>query len=728
MQVFPEITTVVVAGDLKTDSSKVFGKDSSLVEASPSAFEVALARLIKEEDPDGEAQTKEKSSGEESLKTSDEANSQIPKAIQKSLNRPVLESTQRNLEAVETTPVVSFTENAADDQLLLTNRATLSWMPEPSTKVSHKAANLIVSMDHDQMREGWDVSRQTPMNTTEPKLADFLENTQAAHDASVYQKPKRSDMINAVPLKSTDVPKPTNVITVPVQETVHKTIEASNPEPIVPPVRHRTEGQTNFKEQTAHTAEKRSVLPSFQTPTYPRFKSSEDGQFGFNGNPAKPQTHESSAPLISGEIVGEERRIVESRVVEKPVPFLKGKNSVAEPLDIKKTSELARTDRQQTRMSQIGEVNAQPRALIAPSNVGEVSRTNGGQFELPDQRKLEPVELNSPRKRAGRPPDTLQEFIRSKYSSEADPVKGIAGKTDIVNEVRKTEAKPIDTTLVKNSVEKIPIPHNTFSGGAIFRIVEGPSPARNLGRIVEGSQIASKSEIATVEKTVAALEPSNDSNLLQPLKKDPTQLAYIKPYAQPQAFGMYHKVQLGTLVASGDGRAVDVSEEQFWSFAAHHANDTESKPVQNLPLSSAATKPFSHETVVRQVVEASRALSQANGVQIELDPIELGRVRLSLNAIEGAVSMLISAERSDTIELLRKNIELLSQDLSELGYENLQFEFEKQSWERDQSKAPDLTPSKNAAGEADALDAKVESLVAARQNYHLGQDRLDIRV
>lgn len=62
-------------------------------------------------------------------------------------------------------------------------------------------------------------------------------------------------------------------------------------------------------------------------------------------------------------------------------------------------------------------------------------------------------------------------------------------------------------------------------------------------------------------------------------------------------------------------------------------------------------------------------------VDLTLNPAELGRVRISLLVTDGTVSVQLLADRPETLDLLRRSIDLLSQDFHEIGYEDAQFSF-----------------------------------------------------
>lgn len=74
--------------------------------------------------------------------------------------------------------------------------------------------------------------------------------------------------------------------------------------------------------------------------------------------------------------------------------------------------------------------------------------------------------------------------------------------------------------------------------------------------------------------------------------------------------------------------------------------------------------------IVRQIVTAVRAdTSREPGapIDIALDPPELGRVRLSLAEVNGALSLTIAVERPETADLMRRHIALLAQEFARAG-------------------------------------------------------------
>ena len=89
---------------------------------------------------------------------------------------------------------------------------------------------------------------------------------------------------------------------------------------------------------------------------------------------------------------------------------------------------------------------------------------------------------------------------------------------------------------------------------------------------------------------------------------------------------------------------------------------------------SARTETVRPQVVFAQLAEAARTLREGQ-MEITLVPEELGRVRLTMTPSEAGMAVTILAERPETLDLMRRNIELLARDLAGQGFENLSFSF-----------------------------------------------------
>lgn len=66
---------------------------------------------------------------------------------------------------------------------------------------------------------------------------------------------------------------------------------------------------------------------------------------------------------------------------------------------------------------------------------------------------------------------------------------------------------------------------------------------------------------------------------------------------------------------------------------------------------------------------------QDRPVELVLSPEELGRVRLTIVSDDRGLTMTLMAERPETLDLMRRNIDLLAQDFRSLGFGTLNFAF-----------------------------------------------------
>lgn len=78
--------------------------------------------------------------------------------------------------------------------------------------------------------------------------------------------------------------------------------------------------------------------------------------------------------------------------------------------------------------------------------------------------------------------------------------------------------------------------------------------------------------------------------------------------------------------------------------------------------------------VARQIAEALVA-ARENGIDLQLSPEELGRVKLSITQGEAGLLVTVSADRPETLDLLRRHIDLLGEEFSALGLGETAFSF-----------------------------------------------------
>ena len=165
--------------------------------------------------------------------------------------------------------------------------------------------------------------------------------------------------------------------------------------------------------------------------------------------------------------------------------------------------------------------------------------------------------------------------------------------------------------------------------------------------------------------------------------------------------------------------------------AIEPSGDTSLRPGERPQHQTAATEtiraqqvpPAQVRAIVVQVVQSMNA-DAARNIEISLDPVELGKIHLSLQPSEGGMTVQVTAERPETLDLMRKSVSELQADIMELGYSDVGFE-----WGRG-----DRQPY-NDPNEPDATDQRAIEVDAGQgiqsailQSGGMVSDQLDLRL
>lgn len=86
-------------------------------------------------------------------------------------------------------------------------------------------------------------------------------------------------------------------------------------------------------------------------------------------------------------------------------------------------------------------------------------------------------------------------------------------------------------------------------------------------------------------------------------------------------------------------------------------------------------RPETPRLIVQQVADVIRTAKDGT-LEVTLRPEELGRLSLTFNGDGSTLSVSLSADRPETLDLLKRNLTLLERDLRDLGYGALDFTFE----------------------------------------------------
>ena len=129
---------------------------------------------------------------------------------------------------------------------------------------------------------------------------------------------------------------------------------------------------------------------------------------------------------------------------------------------------------------------------------------------------------------------------------------------------------------------------------------------------------------------------------------------------------------------------------------------------------------------VTQQLAAALADQPDRPVEIALSPEELGRVRMTLHHGEAGLTVAIHAERPETLDLMRRNIDMLVRDFRDLGYSEMSFSFSGQSGQDRPESRPGQPDSLAPAPAVGAPAPRIPILAPLR--LELGNGGLDLRI
>ncbi|MCB1340512.1 MAG: flagellar hook-length control protein FliK [Pseudooceanicola sp.] len=95
---------------------------------------------------------------------------------------------------------------------------------------------------------------------------------------------------------------------------------------------------------------------------------------------------------------------------------------------------------------------------------------------------------------------------------------------------------------------------------------------------------------------------------------------------------------------------------------------------RGLPDPAAAMRTDAPRFAAPQVAE-TLIRHPGRSVEVTLNPEELGRVRMALASHDGAISVTITTDRIETLDLMRRHIDGLAQEFRRLGFDHVGFDF-----------------------------------------------------
>ncbi len=251
-----------------------------------------------------------------------------------------------------------------------------------------------------------------------------------------------------------------------------------------------------------------------------------------------------------------------------------------------------------------------------------------------------------------------------------------------------------------NTLEAASPPTKTASAPTQFELVKYASDSRvdaeplqaSSPQIVDGDKQINPAHLKNVETAIiqhrsAAETPVMDGAITAPGSRKPDADIRLHPLANtpPATF---------TGPPTGSPRFdIAVSTEQDQALANPDFAMEQEAPESDIALpthtretgqaSSGQAGPVRTPDMARAIAgQLSAAISVRSGsdtIEVALNPQELGRVSIALSGRDDGIVLSISAERPETLDLMRRHVLELSSEFRELGYKNISLDFGMQS-------------------------------------------------
>lgn len=347
----------------------------------------------------------------------------------------------------------------------------------------------------------------------------------------------------------------------------------------------------------------------------------------------------------------------------------------------------------------------------APSGMGNVSLSEPIKDHLPKQDTLNSANrtqplVGQPQADESMPPGQGQKTSWAADYTAAPPVnqsQGPApeasqkGSNQMDQDARasaKTELEERDKRLLVSRAGLAKLQPRTLAefglslppGMRNWAGLEGPALAAFAGQSEFDPDNASDSDPTTGSPREARF--GSGPSLLAQRDLGPSPLAPLATGSSGRSdFNAWDVFSLVTL--SADATATDLGDEGGTP-AGTEVSDWRVAPYAgpNQPLSALA-RPDLAQALARQIAVAVQSNDGGKPtVDLRLAPEELGRVRLRVSSHEGVVTVAVVAERSETLDLLRRHVEALARGLLDVGYQEARFSFAGQNSGENAGKAP----------------------------------------
>ncbi|MFW2545327.1 flagellar hook-length control protein FliK [Primorskyibacter sp. 2E107] len=271
-----------------------------------------------------------------------------------------------------------------------------------------------------------------------------------------------------------------------------------------------------------------------------------------------------------------------------------------------------------------------------------------------------------------------------------------------------------------------PAPGDASQQGGAPSIDETPIPNRFSAKAIASGQLSVNQNF---ERNQARGDVLRQERTALTEERRGSERATTEPVAPPRTMSVAAAPNVGpaetprpSLFDQGRVR----SQEEELDVSMMRATN-ELRTGTTLPLqtgSQSAQTPHAPTMVLRQIMDQIPRLSEGK-IEVRLSPEELGHVRMHMTPGEQGMTVHIQADRPETLDLLRRNIDQLARDLAEAGYETANFSFGEGTGQNDANNGAEERGREGPVGTS--TDTAIPA-AEIQQSLTASMDGLDIRV
>lgn len=222
--------------------------------------------------------------------------------------------------------------------------------------------------------------------------------------------------------------------------------------------------------------------------------------------------------------------------------------------------------------------------------------------------------------------------------------------------------------------------------------------------VADETHSESRSEISKPYERTAETSSRTTQNLNVP-PIQPATMPGMAQFSNTQSVeresGLPEQHETPTLVAPSDHARHTSADPTVARTIAPLSVDLQAKNMQNI-----------RETLVN--------LRHDGSVEIAVDPPEFGRIKMAMSGHEHQMSVVVSVDRPEVLDMIRRHIDMLKTELMAQGYTQLNFDFRRN--DRESNFPGAVTEDNNSSGE------NTDHMIETTQAIRLPNGRMDIRI